>query len=106
MIAIGEAATRVFEDDLAFALDHVAVAVLVHEIPQRRPRADVVPRGRERHAAHDAAGLLGDGVVERDRRRIAIDAVEHAEIEIRDGAAERLASSLPDLWVLRSGELQ
>ncbi len=90
----------------ALALDHVALRVLVHEVPQRRPRADIVPRRLERHAAHDVAGLLGDGIVERDRRRLAIGAAENAEIEILGRAFERLAAGLDDLGRMRGEEVE
>src|SRR4029078_9422466 len=55
MIAVSEAVACTLENDLALALNHVAWRVLLHKVPQRGPRADIVPRRFERYAAHRVA---------------------------------------------------
>ncbi|MCY1294388.1 hypothetical protein D9M70_436800 [compost metagenome] len=59
--AVDEAVVTALHQHIA--LEHVAVAVLVVHVPQRRPAADVAPAGIQRHHA-GALGLLHHRVVD------------------------------------------
>jgi hypothetical protein len=66
--------------------------------PRRRAVEIPLPRG-----SGSGTRLLGDGIVERDRRRLAIGVAENPEIEILGRALERRAAGLDDLGRI-SGE--